>query len=130
MNTSQYSDRPPLEWEHATDIKGETLGIRISRAKGTPRFSFAICGVSRDGMRLLSHFPVRWEVMGGAVTVTEPAIDVVALGNLIEQAKEWVAETLKKEGRHERRDFGNNREPQRKGKTERDRNRRRDHDRE
>lgn len=127
MSHDSYGQRPPLEWEIAAEFKQGSIGIKVSRAKGTPRFSLAICAVSsRDDARLLSHFPVRWEASGGELTLTEPDINLADLEIVRDKAKAFILETLRKEGRHERRDFGTNREPQRKGKTDRDRNRRRD----
>lgn len=116
-------DRQKREWQLCGEFKDGGVAVRVNRAKQTKRFSLEIGAVALDGGQPRRFIPLRWEVEGGAVVIKEPA-DVSSIAALIGKAAELVKTTLEKEGVRERRPEA--REPMRKGKTERDRQKRRE----
>lgn len=125
------SQRPPAEWEAVCEFKEGGLYAKVSRVRNSRRFSLELGGVSQQDGRTMRHIPLRWEAKDGSCYIKEPA-DLQVVAKLVEQCKEYVLEVLRKEGAHEKtfRAFegGRGGAPQRKGKTERDRSRRRDRD--
>lgn len=111
-----------LEWQLCGEFKDGGVAVRVNRAKQTKRFSIEVGAAAQDGGQPRRFIPLRWEVEGGAVVIKEPA-DVSSIAVLIGKAADLVKATLEKEGVRERRP---EREPMRKGKTERDRQKRRE----
>jgi len=119
--TSDDRQRKSLEWQSFGEFKDGGLSVKVNRARQTRRFSLEVGSVAQDGQSR-RFIPLRWEVEGGAIIIKEPA-DLSIVANLLGKAAEFVKSTLEKEGVRERRP---EREPMRKGKTERDRNKRRE----
>jgi hypothetical protein len=119
---SDDRQRRTLEWQLCGEFKEGNVAVRVNRARQTKRFSLEIGAVAQDGGQPRRFIPLRWEVEGGGVVIKEPA-DVSLIAALIGKAAELVKTTLEKEGVRERRP---EKEPMRKGKTERDRQKRRE----
>jgi hypothetical protein len=116
---SDRRERAPLEWELSGEFKENGLAVRVNRAKQSRRFSLEVGGLSQSG-EPRRFIQLRWEVEAGAVVIKEPA-DTSVLSTLLARATSHVKEILEKEGVQNRR-APTEREPMRKGKTERDRN--------
>jgi hypothetical protein len=122
METFSDDRKRTLEWQLCGEFKEGNVAVRVNRAKQTKRFSLEIGAVAQDGGQPRRFIPLRWEVEGGVVVIKEPP-DVSSFAALLGKAAELVKTTLEKEGVRERKP---EREPMRKGKTERDRQKRRE----
>lgn len=111
-----------LEWQLCGEFKEGGVAVRVNRARQTKRFSIEIGAVAQDGGQPRRFIPLRWEVESGGVVIKEPS-DLSVVTALLGKAADLVKTTLEKEGVREKRV---EREPMRKGKTERDRQKRRE----